>query len=212
MSTIVKNQNLMTVVKAGAAQFVVSAQPPPQPSGELAWWIELPNLEDFTGAPALSVIQDPTDDMKIQVDWMVTNTTGGCLFGIPYNDNDNEDYRVFNYQYRTFFDRGDGRLYNGSNLFPVTTRTLVEFGNYYISSEYGEENAGSSSSYTPPTSPLGFYGYAYIYGLKIWQGDTLVRDMVPWRDENGVGCLSCQVSNKLYYARDGVTVNVDPGD
>ena len=97
MSTIVKNQNLMAVVKAGAAQFVVSPQSPPQPSGELAGWIELPYLEDFNGPPALSVIEDPTDDMKIQVDWMVTNTTGDCLFGIPYPDDDNQDFRVFNY-------------------------------------------------------------------------------------------------------------------
>lgn len=96
MSTIVKNQELMTAVKDGAAQFVVSPQLQPQPSGELAGWIELPDLESMSGPPALSVIEDPTDDMKIQVDWMVTNTTGDGLFGIPYT-NDSEDYRVFNY-------------------------------------------------------------------------------------------------------------------
>ena len=70
---------------------------------------------------------------------------------------------------------------------------------------------GPPDTYTPPTQPLGFYGYAYIFGLKIWDGDTLIRDMVPWRDGNGVGCLYCQVTNKLYYARDGVTVNVAQG-
>lgn len=65
MSTILKNQNLMTVVKDGATQFVVSSQPASQPSGTPVAWIELPNLESSGGAPALSVIEDPTDDMKI---------------------------------------------------------------------------------------------------------------------------------------------------
>ena len=73
MSTILKNQDLMAVVKDGATQFVVSSQPASQPSGTPVEWIELPNLEDTNGAPALSVIEDPTDDMKIQIDWMVTN-------------------------------------------------------------------------------------------------------------------------------------------
>lgn len=65
MSTILKNQNLMAVVKDGATQFVVSSQPAPEPSGTPVEWIELPNLESSGGAPALSVIEDPTDDMKI---------------------------------------------------------------------------------------------------------------------------------------------------
>lgn len=110
MSTIVKNQNLMAAVKAGAAQFVVSPQPASHQSGTSAEWIELPDLASMTGAPALSVIEDPTDDMKIQIDWMVTNTTGDALFGIPYNGSDSEDFRVFNYSSLTFYDRGNGRI------------------------------------------------------------------------------------------------------
>lgn len=38
-----------------------------------------------------------------------------------------------------------------------------------------------------------------LYGLQIYDGNTLVRDFIPALDGNGVACLYDQVENKYYY-------------
>ena len=52
---------------------------------------------------------------------------------------------------------------------------------------------------TNAVSGYGNFGTVRFWSLKIWEGDALVRDYRPYRDENGTYCLKERVSGHLHY-------------
>lgn len=48
-------------------------------------------------------------------------------------------------------------------------------------------------------SDLNNYGRYRLYGCKIWDNDTLIRNFKPYKDGAGVYCLFDEVEKKYYY-------------
>lgn len=73
----------------------------------------------------------------------------------------------------------------------------------------GEENiAGSITSNTH--APIALFGICHngdifqkdsikVYNLKIYDGDTILRDFIPCKDKNDVVCMYDKVEGKYYY-------------
>lgn len=55
---------------------------------------------------------------------------------------------------------------------------------------------------------LNNFGALKLYGCKIWDNGTLVRDYTPVKDQDNIGCLYESVENKLYYNNGGGSFNV----
>ena len=117
---------------------------------------------------------------------------GGNVFigstGLP----DDNDFRIFRAsgQY-LYFDRGGGRLNNSLSL---NTVYELEFGNWYIKINGQTVQSGNAfniglSSSTIKVMPTTNSDYGRIYYLKIYDGDTLVRDFIPTKrnSDNEIG-------------------------
>lgn len=57
----------------------------------------------------------------------------------------------------------------------------------------------NSGSYMSSTESKGT-----IYGCKIYEGETLVRDYIPYKDSDGAYCIKETLSDTLYYPIDGI--------
>lgn len=157
------------------------------------------------------------DNTKIEIKLRPISSCGpkiGMIIGganLPINDND--DYRLFWKSNDSLcYDYGSDRL---SSPLPIYTDYVFEVGNYYIkdltSGKYiiqGDAKSGVATAYT---RTLGLFvgnslkdnvNYAFIYYVKIYEGDTLVKDFIPSKLEDGSGTLYdtisktyCSVSN-----------------
>ena len=138
----------------------------------------------------------------------------GMIIGganLPINDND--DYRLFWHSNGPLcYDYGDDRI---SSPLDIYTDYVFEVGNYYVkdltSGNYilqGDAKSGVATAYTRPlglfvgNSLKDNYNYAFIYYIKIYEGDTLVKDFIPFKLDDGSGTLydtisktPCSVSN-----------------
>ena len=141
----------------------------------------------------------------------------GMIIGganLPINDDD--DYRLFWHSNGPLcYDYGCDRI---SSPLPIDTDYVFEIGNYYIkdltTGSYilqGDAKSGVATAYT---RTLGLFvgnsltktdNYAFIYYIKIYEGDTLVKDFIPSKLEDGSGTLydkvsktNCSVSNGTF--------------
>lgn len=141
----------------------------------------------------------------------------GMIIGganLPINDND--DYRLFWHSNGPLcYDYGSDRI---SSPLPIYTDYVFEVGNYYIkdltSGNYilqGDAKSGVATAYTRTlglfvcNSLRDNYNYAFIYYIKIYEGDTLVKDFIPFKLDDGSGTLydtisktPCSVSNGTF--------------
>lgn len=141
----------------------------------------------------------------------------GMIIGganLPINDKD--DYRLFWPSNSTLcYDYGSDRI---SSPLPIYTDYVFEVGNYYIkdltSGKYiiqGDAKSGVATAYTRTlglfvgNSLKDNYNYALIYYIKIYEGDTLVKDFIPAKLDDGSGTLYdtlsktyCSVSNGTF--------------
>ena len=153
------------------------------------------------------------DNTKIEVKLRPTSNGGGMIIGEVNPPSDNDDYRFFWYNNRLYYDYGTDRM--NSYLNPNTDYVL-EVGNYYIknltSGKYILKGKAKSGVATAHTRTLGLFGevnndYAWIYYIKIYEGDTLVKDFIPVKLEDGSATLydtvsktPCTVSNGTFGA------------
>lgn len=154
------------------------------------------------------------DDTKIEIKLKPTNSGGGMIIGEVNPPNDDDDYRFFWYDYNyghdydISYDYGSDRVISGIR---INTDFVLEVGNYYIkdltTGRYILKGKAKSGVATAHTRTLGLFGdvnndYAWIYYIKIYEGDTLVKDFIPAKLEDGSGTLydtlsktNCSVSN-----------------
>ena len=152
------------------------------------------------------------DDTKIEIKLKPTNNGGGMIIGEVNAPSDDDDYRVFwyddNYGSDISYDYGSDRKISGLH---INTDYVLEVGNYYIKNlttgRYIIKDKAKSGVATAHTRTLGLFGkenndYAWIYYIKIYEGDTLVKDFIPFKLEDGSGTLYdtlsktyCSVSN-----------------
>ena len=98
----------------------------------------------------------------------------------------------------------------------LNTDYVLEVGNYYVkkltTGSYILQGNAKSGVATSHTRTLGLFGdvnndYAWIYYIKIYEGDTLVKDFIPAKLEDGsvtlydkVSKTHCSVSNGTFGA------------
>ena len=151
------------------------------------------------------------DDTKIKIKLKPTNNGGGMIIGEVNAPSDDDDYRVFwydcNYGSDISYDYGSDRKISGLH---INNDYVFEVGNYYIKDltdgRYIIKGKAKSGVATAHTRTLGLFGEenddAWIYYIKVYEGDTLVKDFIPAKLEDGSGTLYdtlsktyCSVSN-----------------
>lgn len=154
------------------------------------------------------------DDTKIVIKVRPTNYGGGMIVGEVNPPNENDDYSFFWSDNRMFYYYGYNKLQSPLNSLPIFRNYVFEVGNCYIKNlttgKYIFEANAMSGVATAHTRTLGlFRGYAYgeIYYIKIYEGNTLVKDFVPAKLEDGSATLYdtlsktyCTVSNGTFGA------------
>ena len=145
------------------------------------------------GGPWLDTGVVPTEQTVAKFKFKNTTPTGNAIFG--YYDTERTSWRFFNYNENSYFDLPSGDTYyrlapsSGQFSFKIYRDTVyeVELGNQYIIVD--GERKGRDTSRTFPTTPtksltLGMYSATSTsdntwYWVKIYEGQTLIRDMIP---------------------------------
>ena len=137
---------------------------------------------------------------KMQFKFYSTNNGGGAMIGedgMP----DNNDCRMFFASTRAYFDWGSSRI-SWSSKGMTNTLYEYEYGNYYIKNMVTSASKTGSAISTSRTNTL-YFGLGgtdmfRTYYLKFYDGDTLVKDFIPWTDMNGNYGLFDKVSLSVY--------------
>ena len=154
------------------------------------------------------------ENTKIEIDFQMTQAKGNAIIG-DYGSNDNDDWRVFlNYDVqvnnRLNYDFLTSRNYY--NTGDWSKRFHIEIGNYYIKDvDSGNYliNTTKKTGFTRPNQMYLFHmdgtqstnniDYGYVYSVKIWQNDTLVKEFVPcFRNSDNVVGLYDIVGNEFH--------------
>ena len=162
---------------------------------------------ESTGVQYIETGVHATKTLKTQMKILMTAVTGDVIFGFS-TSSDTNDYRLFNYGNKWYFDiPPNNRNYGGT--FSLNTAYNIEIGNNYIKNLDTGSNIISSTATTfnQTTETLKLFNSGYgsvyskgrIYYLKIFDGDTLLRDFIPVSLPVFGGCLYEQVENKFYY-------------
>lgn len=142
---------------------------------------------------------------KLQFKLYSTQNGGGSMIG-ESGTSDNNDCRVFFASTTAYFDYGSGRISWSSN---GKTNTLYEYeyGNYYIKNMVTSATRTGTIFSTNRTNPIylgvGTSDRFRTYYIKIYEGDTLVKDFIPWTDMNGNYGLFDMVSLSVYNVING---------
>ncbi len=150
--------------------------------------------------------------LKSQLKFNMTEVTGDVIYGYIKNS-DTDDYRFFNYNSKAYLDfpgtaTVDGvRIYGGT--ISANTTYEIEIGNYYVKNLITGTNiiSGATQNTFTKTNTMKMWkdersnkcSKGKLYYLKIYDGDTLVRDFKPCIDSNGVACLYDMVTEKCFY-------------
>ena len=153
------------------------------------------------------------DNTRIEIKLKPTSNGGGMIIGEVNPPNDDDDYRFFWYGGDIYYDYGSDRKYSRLD---INNDYVFEVGNYYIKNltngRYILQGNAKSGVATAHTRTLGLFGevnndYAWIYYIKVYEGDTLVKDFIPSKLEDGSGTLydkvsktHCTVSNGTFGA------------
>ena len=137
---------------------------------------------------------------KMQFKFYSTNNGGGSMIGedgMP----DNNDCRIFFASTTAYFDWGSSRISWPSNG-RANTLYEYEYGNRYIKNMVTSASKTGSTMSTSRTNTLylglGSSDRFRTYYLKFYDGDTLVKDFIPWTDMNGNYGLFDKVSLSVY--------------
>lgn len=142
-----------------------------------------------TGSNWIDTGITPNETIKIQLQLVCHGTTGGAIIGTN-TDNDNNDYRLFNYtDNHWYYDFKDQRCIDGLRTVSLNTKYYLELGNNYIKDLTSNTilvSGSTVSKYSAPSTLAVFQGSSGskydIYFLKIWLNDVLVREYIPCID------------------------------
>lgn len=155
----------------------------------------------------------PTIATKFEAGIYMLEQTGACIIGNSADDNN--DYRIFNSTGAIYWDFKTSRLVGDAGSFPANAYFEFECGNNYVSKNGQRVLTGATvSSFTADKNifvfsaigtPAGCSGRLYF--LKVYEGNTLVRDFQPCIDVSGkVGCYD--FLGKQFYGNAGTGVFV----
>lgn len=149
-----------------------------------------------------------TNKIKFQIKFKLLYSSGGLLVGDPDSSDDNNDYRMFNYMSNTiYYDIGSGRInIPSASAGPTNNIYELECAPHYIKSLTNNYIGGSvkTSAFTRSNNLHLFRPNnrdtdgAYVYYLKVYDNDTLVRDFVPALNSNNQAGLYDKVTKQFY--------------
>ena len=149
-----------------------------------------------------------TNKIKFQIKFKLIYSSGGLLVGDPDSSDDDNDYRMFNFMSDTiYYDIGSGRIsIPSSSAGPTNSIYELECAPHYIKSLTNNYIGGSvkTSAFTRNNnlhlfrSDTNDTDGAYVYYLKVYDNDTLVRDFVPALNSNNQAGLYDKVTKQFY--------------
>ena len=167
------------------------------PSG----YTELESIEG-TGTQYIDTGVSPTKSTKFQFAITMKALTGDVIIGDMTNDNN--DYRIFNYQGAVYWDMSSSRLIAAANSLPVGERAEFEVGNNYVKKNGIMLVSGDALTALSIPQTIHVFGTgqgtckAVIEYLTIWESDTRVRDFIPCKNPSGAVGLYDTVNGTFY--------------
>lgn len=167
------------------------------PSG----YTELESIEG-TGTQYIDTGVSPTKSTKFQFAITMKALTGDVIIGDMTNDNN--DYRIFNYQGAVYWDMRSSRLIAAANSLPVGERAEFEVGNNYVKKNGIMLVSGDALTTLSIPQTIHVFGTgqgtckAVIEYLTIWESDTRVRDFIPCKNPAGTVGLYDTVNGTFY--------------
>ena len=166
---------------------------------------------ESTGTQYIDTLFTPNQDTSLEVDVAVkelspsvsftpisdnSKNTSANRFGIGYDSNKKVQYNYNVYHYGT-------ASVNLNERHKIALKKNVA----YIDGK--QDGTFSETTFTSPSSLFAFGGYVgsseirktkiRLYSLKLWNGDTLVRNFIPIKDANDTVCLYDSVNDDYYY-------------
>ena len=167
------------------------------PSG----YTELESIEG-TGTQYIDTGVSPTKSTKFQFAITMKALTGDVIIGDMTNDNN--DYRIFNYQGAVYWDMSSSRLIAAANSLPVGERAEFEVGNNYVKKNGIMLVSGGALTALSIPQTIHVFGTgqgtckAVIEYLTIWESDTRVRDFIPCKNPSGTVGMYDLVGGEFY--------------
>lgn len=157
-----------------------------------------------TGTQYINTGITPTQNTSFSFGVYMKEITGACIIGCN-TGNDNNDFRIFNYNGQIYWDIQTSRLIGVTNSFPINQKFEFEVGNNYVKKNGTTVLTGTTiSSFTGDCpirdNPTGSSTCAKgkVYYLKIYNSGTLVRNMLPCKNESGIVGMYDIIEKKFY--------------
>ena len=152
----------------------------------------------------------PKADTRTQIKFMYTHHNGSTFFGTPFGTADASDYRFFQGGDNAiaYFDMGlsGQRILQADVLTDPAVIRHFELGNHYIKDLDTDTiivSAESAEDLTGYASALQLFAggdYGRVYSLKIYEGETLKLDLVPYLKSNGTPAFRDSLTGNFYVA------------
>lgn len=185
-----------------AAGYPVEVEPVLKGGSRLpAGYTEVASIEG-TGSQYIDTGVSPTASTKFQFAVTMKALTGYVIIGDMTNDEN--DYRIFNYQGAVYWDMGSSRLIAAANSLPVGERAEFEVGNNYVKKNGIMLVSGGTLTALSIPQTIHVFGTgqgtckAVIEYLTIWDGDAKVRDFVPCKNPDGAVGLYDLIGGEFY--------------
>ena len=167
---------------------------------------------ESTGTQYIDTGLPTKEHMKIDIQYYINNfeVARNYAFGV-YGEN--SKYRMQWSHSNTSF-AGYGNLYNSniqSDNSNKLNRLVVDKGKFYLNDSIVYDASNASQVYSKDNNKsiylfalnqngaVGNFSSIRIYYMKIYEGNTLLRDYVPMLDKNSLPCLFDKVEDKFYY-------------
>lgn len=167
---------------------------------------------ESTGTQYIDTGLPTRNNMKIDIQYYINNfeVARNYVFGV-YGENSR--YRMQWSHSNTSF-AGYGNLYNSNiiiNNSNKLNRLVVDKGKFYLNDSIVYDASNASQVYSKDNNKsiylfalnqngaVGTFSSIRIYYMKIYEGNTLLRDYVPMLDKNSLPCLYDKVEDKFYY-------------
>ena len=156
---------------------------------------------ESTGTQYIDTLIIPTANTVMRYRFMNMQVTGNVILGYT-NGNDQQDFRMFNYNSQIYFDGIGGVRINGSSLTTGNVRYL-EIYNYGVKDLTNDTVLISGAQYTGTANgTITINGTANCsknrsYALQIYENGALIRDYIPVRIST-TGYLYDKVSKTLF--------------
>lgn len=160
-----------------------------------------------TGTQYINTGVIPTQSTSFSFGIYMKEITGACIIGCIVN-NDNNDYRIFNYNNQIYWDMQSSRLIGTTNSFLANEYINFDVGNNYVKKNGATVLTGTTiSSFTGDCpiqilrdNPTGSSTCAKgrIYYLEIYNSGTLIRNLLPCKNKSGAIGMYDTIEKKFY--------------